>query len=839
MGIEQVFNTTVGDGSLRNQDTVFLDCRNDSQSTWTYGTGNYFRGPENSLHLGYYYIGRAYLPFNTTTLPDTIINDAKLNILFEDTYFTNCPNDTICVVKSFQANPLVLASDDFDGVGDIIGGELGVSSISDYTYNNITLNETGKSFINTTGWTLLALRLKSDIDAVAPTGSLCTPYITSSEGNISALQLIVNHGLYEEEKILNATSEIISFLKLNDAYIEGTTLNLTSSIDTSLLPKIQETLNLTSSILSSTNRLISETLNFSTSIQTQFKYYITHQLNLTSQLEVYKEADYAITDEVLPTPPRFKLLGYKVIQEYGSPYFTAELDFQGTEIPDADEYITLYQTDAENGSHVIIFRGFPIEVDWDLKKDLTTASVKAVTNGWYLTKQNVPKDECTPPEYWAIDWLRNGRSFKYCYAQMNEMMALWDYLNFVPSERDFEDYWDELNITVERRATGFSTYAPGAWDSTKGIYLRWEDIAGIAPSYRLLEEVQGYCNNYNYSWMPDIKGNFTDPWQWNGGFNDFETTKYDAIMQFSDYGDRVFHMRIAQSDTDIPKKQDGGYYDKGTLVAFWTNASSANATTNGGIEPFNALLDIDATVDNTFIRATKQQRNTERSLPNLVQIRSQEQAWLGTFDFYNDGYYPCEWWQRASGKIECGSYWWEHQKPVIHYKTTSELNESEVFVFAQDFYNRVREGEDKYSANFLSSIVERNGTKIILPGSNIRITNVSNHSDEVMKIMKIVHSKDGAKPAMTDMEYCKVYDMAHPNVIESGLMERILADFERKAIRGTRLKTWPNPSNPRKIGIGYPVYAELGMVESINTSETLADVILLNTSRIIKNVIVM
>jgi len=791
--------------------------------------------PRNGKSGSYYYIARGYLSFNTSEIEDyAIIQGGYLRFYIDA---ASAPADEwLCLTKANQASLTTLTTSDFSKIEDDILGEIENPSTG---WNNITLNTLGTYAINKTEATKFALRIKRDINS--------SSYESEDKYEIRSMDYPVGgyepllHLEYEPgpSSIINETLGIQSYLKLNDTYIEGTTVNLTSSIDTSLLPKIQETLNLTSSILSSTNRLISETLNFSTSIQTQFKYYITHQLNLTSQLEVYKEADYAITDEILPTPPRFKLLGYKVIQEYGSPYFTAELNFQGTEIPDVDEYITLYQTDAENGSHVIIFRGFPIEVDWDLKKDLTTASVKAVTNGWYLTKQNVPKDECTPPEYWAIDWLRNGRSFKYCYAQMNEMMALWDYLNFVPSERDFEDYWDELNITVERRATGFSTYAPGAWDSTKGIYLRWEDIAGIAPSYRLLEEVQGYCNNYNYSWMPDIKGNFTDPWQWNGGFNDFETTKYDAIMQFSDYGDRVFHMRIAQSDTDIPKKQDGGYYDKGTLVAFWTNASSANATTNGGIEPFNALLDIDATVDNTFIRATKQQRNTERSLPNLVQIRSQEQAWLGTFDFYNDGYYPCEWWQRASGKIECGSYWWEHQKPVIHYKTTSELNESEVFVFAQDFYNRVREGEDKYSANFLSSVVERNGTKIILPGSNIRITNVSNHSDEVMKIMKIVHSKDGAKPAMTDIEYCKVYDMAHPNVIESGLVERILADFERKAIRGTRLKTWPNPSNPRKIGIGYPVYAELGMVESINTSETLADVILLNTSRIIKNVIVM
>ena len=538
----------------------------------------------------------------------------------------------------------------------------------------------------------------------------------------------------------------------------------------------------------------------------------------------------------------YKLLGYTVINEFGSPYITADLKFQGTEIPSKDEYITLVQTDFETGQQKIIFRGFPIEVSWKLKKDLVEASVKAVTNAWYLTQQMPSEWESSSLPY---EEKLNAQPWDemYYYPRMNEIMLMWDWMNFIPSKRQIPGSSEQFS-NFEQDARGFNSWY-SKW-SAKMIATKWNYMTGVAPSYELADEISDIVSTYMpckiplsydlscYDDIPDCRSNSTDPKEW--AFDDFKTTKYNGIMQFCDYCDRIFHTRIAQTDYNMTVRQPPyGSYDKGTLVAYWTRNTSANSI--NGPEPFNVLLNISALTDNTLLEIHKEERSTDRSKPNVVKVGSIEAV-----SYYSSGYernessYPCEWWQQATGQIECGPYWWRNEKPVEHFKMVENLSQNEVEDYAEEYYERLQQGQDKYTASLLSTICERESPyRSILPGSRIRVCNVSNHTDDEMRIMKIIHKKDGAKPATTELEYYNVYDLAHPNIFAgSNILDRIMVQTEKNVEGGPRVETYQNIANPRKIGTGIPT---IGIIEIENTTTHLADVRLYNTSGILKNVI--
>ena len=602
--------------------------------------------------------------------------------------------------------------------------------------------------------------------------------------------------------------------------------------------EISAQLNLTANLTSivSHGYGISSSLNLTSTLTSRFEYSIEQTSNVSSFIEAIKEADYAIGDEHLPTPPKFKLLGYTVINEFGSPYITAELKFQGNDIPSKDEYITLTQTDAETGQKKTIFRGFPIEVSWKLKKDLVEANIKAVTNGWYLTQQNPSEWECSTPQAWKISQTWDP---DYVYGRMNEIMLLWDYLNRIPRQVDI----DGGLTTFPMRPTGFCSWYT-TWCAKK-VDTKWNMLTGVAPSYQLTDEITDIVNTYlgmtvtpsTYVDIPDCKGVSDEPKEW--AFDDFRTTKYDAIMQFSDYCDRIFHTRIAQTNSDLQQYQPPyGYYDKGTLVAYWTRNTSAIANS---VEPFSVCLNITALTDNTLIEINKEERDTERTTPNVVKAGSIEPESYYTSDYdRNESTYPCDWWQKSTGEYtECGSYWFRAERPVQHFRMTENLSQNQVETYAQELYERLQKGQDKYTASCLSIVCERTSPyRSILPGSRIRVQNVSNHTDDELRIMRITHKKDGPKPATTEIEYYDVYDLAHPNIFPgSNIIERITAQSEKNAEMGHRIETYQNIKNPRKIGVGSQSFITPVEVTNVSSDLKVAEVRILNTSGKVKNVI--
>jgi hypothetical protein len=126
--------------------------------------------------LNQYSISRAFLPFNTSVIPDNA-DIVSATLSFETANWINNEandgNDFITIVQTSQANPNLLITEDYDQCGavnnPIEGGErIDISLMSSYSSYNLTLNEQGKSWINDEGWTLLGLREGHDTLNIPP-----------------------------------------------------------------------------------------------------------------------------------------------------------------------------------------------------------------------------------------------------------------------------------------------------------------------------------------------------------------------------------------------------------------------------------------------------------------------------------------------------------------------------------------------------------------------------------------------------------------------------------------------------------------------------------------------
>ncbi|HRG68806.1 MAG TPA: SpvB/TcaC N-terminal domain-containing protein, partial [Saprospiraceae bacterium] len=131
-------------------------------------------------------INRMTLPFNTSDLPDDAsIISANLKVYVLQVYNNeNDGNDFIRVVQNTTESPTALVAEDYDQIGELnnpIAGssdiDLGTIAINEYL--SFSLNTTGQSWINKTGWSKLGLREGHDAmndPLTAPGGSAIKIY---------------------------------------------------------------------------------------------------------------------------------------------------------------------------------------------------------------------------------------------------------------------------------------------------------------------------------------------------------------------------------------------------------------------------------------------------------------------------------------------------------------------------------------------------------------------------------------------------------------------------------------------------------------------------------------
>jgi hypothetical protein len=161
-----------GDGYVHNSDTDW-DVAHDALTgdtvyvvVWWFGVGT-----NKSIIGGNYSIYRGFLPFDTSSLFGTL--DIISASLFVNTSVTTMNTDTnhfITVVQTTQASNTTLTTADYDTCGAVDNPTEGIdvgdrqvnTDFSVDAYTEIPLNSTGLSWISTSGYTKLGLRMGYD-----------------------------------------------------------------------------------------------------------------------------------------------------------------------------------------------------------------------------------------------------------------------------------------------------------------------------------------------------------------------------------------------------------------------------------------------------------------------------------------------------------------------------------------------------------------------------------------------------------------------------------------------------------------------------------------------------
>lgn len=190
MATLSVFSNASGDGEVWTSGGTWA-----AVQTATSGTAEVNTTPSAVYSEPGFFMGRVFLPFDTSVLPDNAVITAATLRLFVSVVNDNDNdgNDFIRVVESTQASNTLIASTDFDNVNSTaLATDIDITSISVNTFIDFTLNSTGLALINTTGFTKLALREGHDVSNDPITTGLTGISIHPADG-ANKPQLIITY----------------------------------------------------------------------------------------------------------------------------------------------------------------------------------------------------------------------------------------------------------------------------------------------------------------------------------------------------------------------------------------------------------------------------------------------------------------------------------------------------------------------------------------------------------------------------------------------------------------------------------------------------------------------
>lgn len=121
---------------------------------------------------GNYYMTRAYFPSDTSGLTSgATISAASFNVYFDAFTMYNGDSSSLNIIQTSQASSSALADTDFDNVTLSAGGATALASISTTTgYKVLTIDATGLTFFNKTGYSLIGVANSRDVSNNAPAG---------------------------------------------------------------------------------------------------------------------------------------------------------------------------------------------------------------------------------------------------------------------------------------------------------------------------------------------------------------------------------------------------------------------------------------------------------------------------------------------------------------------------------------------------------------------------------------------------------------------------------------------------------------------------------------------
>lgn len=207
---QQTFTSTTLDGYITTPvwDANYTNIH-DKQSATVYdsldGMGV---GQEYSVGMGKYNILRAFIPWDTSSIPNGAnITEVKISCYLR---VNETVDDFNVTVQNGQPTYPHLPIEDIDYYYVRYSGDGGQFNTSGLTtgYNNITLNSDGRSWISKTGITKLCLRSDREINSTVPTDLETVQFWTREKGEAYSPKLYVTyetetfnyifHGLYNE-----------------------------------------------------------------------------------------------------------------------------------------------------------------------------------------------------------------------------------------------------------------------------------------------------------------------------------------------------------------------------------------------------------------------------------------------------------------------------------------------------------------------------------------------------------------------------------------------------------------------------------------------------------------
>ena len=158
-----------GDGMVyHNSSSVWTTAHDASNGSSANSTSNKFNVSTGKNSNNKFQLDRAFIPFNTSSIPDNAnLISGKLKVYVDSKQNNdNDGNDWISIVQSTQASPTSLVIGDFSKAGNITNPLEGINTnerkditnVSVNSYLEFNLNQTGLSFISKTSNSYLALR---------------------------------------------------------------------------------------------------------------------------------------------------------------------------------------------------------------------------------------------------------------------------------------------------------------------------------------------------------------------------------------------------------------------------------------------------------------------------------------------------------------------------------------------------------------------------------------------------------------------------------------------------------------------------------------------------------
>lgn len=184
----------------RDSHWAWTPTRSDNKGNFRFNTLTYI-----NLQSGLdYYIARAFLTFDTSSIPDgATVTSAKLKVRPYSTWDSdNDGKDFITVIQSNQQSATLLSVEDYNDCGSLNSPTEGIdaserkdiTSISTSTYLTFTFNATGTAWISKTGYTKLCMREGHDVLDEQPDSDNYVRFYAQENGTSTApyLEIVYN-----------------------------------------------------------------------------------------------------------------------------------------------------------------------------------------------------------------------------------------------------------------------------------------------------------------------------------------------------------------------------------------------------------------------------------------------------------------------------------------------------------------------------------------------------------------------------------------------------------------------------------------------------------------------